>query len=88
MCLELAQHVYNAATLAGNVAEEIIITQVHRVLNILCLCMCVCVHACMGVCEYSVILVYKTFSVCCFFFLLTFFNFRTYVPYSNFWKFF
>lgn len=28
MCLEIAQHMYKAATLAGGVAEELIITQV------------------------------------------------------------
>ena len=28
MCLEIAKHMYKAATLAGNVAEEIIIAQV------------------------------------------------------------
>ena len=28
MCLEIAQHMYKAATLAGNVAEEIMIAQV------------------------------------------------------------
>ena len=28
MCLEIAQHMYKAATLAGDVAEELIIMQV------------------------------------------------------------
>ena len=32
MCLEIAQHMYKAATLAGGVAEELIITQVAKYL--------------------------------------------------------